>query len=178
MDHPRPWLRYVDAGDLDDKAFDFDSADVVDPAGEKLGTVDGFVIDVHTGRPYHVVVEAGHWFKHKHFLIPIGHIGLETAAKRLVADVPKERAERFPGFNRGEFEKLSEKEMQQMAESTAAACRIDAVVVTTSWDTWKDYEYPSWWEASFYRPERIGDRDEAGIASRSPQSTAADRKRT
>jgi hypothetical protein len=177
MDHPRPWLRYVDAGDLDDKAFDFDDAEVVDPDGEKLGKVDGFIIDVNTGRPYHVVVEAGHWFKHKHFLTPIGHIGLDANAKRLTADVPKERVQRFPGFDRSEFEKLSDQEMEQMAQSMAAACCVDAVVTTSSWDTWKDYEYPSWWDASFYRPERISDRDDMGITASSAKSTAADRKR-
>jgi len=167
MDHPRPWLRYVDADDLDDQAFDFDSAPVVDSAGETLGDVDGFIIDVNSGRPYHVVVEAGHWFKHKHFLIPIGHIGLDANARRLVADVPKNRVERFPGFDRGEFEKLSDTEMEQMAESTAAACRVDAVAVATTWDTWKDYEYPSWWDASFYRPESAdrSARDMAGASS-------------
>jgi hypothetical protein len=153
MDHPRPWLRYVDADDLDDKTFDFADADVVDPAGEKLGTVDGFIIDVNTGRPYHVVVEAGHWFKHKHFLIPIGRIGLDAGAKQLAADVPKERVERFPGFSRGEFEKLSDEEMDRMARSMASAYRNDDIVIATSWDTWQEYESPNWWDTSFYRPE-------------------------
>ncbi len=152
MDHPRPGLRYVDADDLDDKTFDFGSAEVIDPAGEKLGDVDGFIVDVSSGRPFHVVVEAGHWFKHKHFLIPIGHIGLDTDAKRLVADVPKNRVERFPGFHRGEFEKLSDADMDRMAESLAACC-VDTVTVSTArWDTWKDYESPGWWDESFYRP--------------------------
>ena len=167
MDHPRPWLRYVDADDLDDKTFDFGSAEVVDPAGEKLGAVDGFIIDVDTGRPYHVVVEAGHWYKHKHFLIPVGHIGLDASARRLSADVPKERVERFPGFHRGEFEKLSDTEMDQMARSTAAACCVDTISTTTSWQSWKDYEYPSWWEADFYRPDRAdrSARDMAGASA-------------
>ena len=167
MDHPRPWLRYVDADDLDDRTFDFDAAEVVDPSGEKLGTVDGFIVDVNTGRPYHVVVEAGHWFKHKHFLIPIGHIGLDANAKRLSADVPKERVERFPGFHRAEFEKLSDAEMDQMAQSMAAACRVETVSTTASWQTWRDYEYPSWWEADFYRPDRAdrSARDIGGMPS-------------
>jgi hypothetical protein len=167
MDHPRPWLRYVDADNLDDKTFDFDAAEVVDPAGEKLGNVDGFIIDVNTGRPYHVVVEAGHWFKHKYFLIPIGHAALDARARRLVADVPKARVERFPGFSRGEFEKLSDRELDQMAQSIAGACSIETVAVASTWDTWKDYEYPSWWESSFYRPESIdrSERDMAGVSS-------------
>jgi hypothetical protein len=167
MDHPRPWLRYVDADDLDDKTFDFDAAEVVDPAGEKLGKVDGFIIDVDTGRPYHVVVEAGHWFKHKYFLIPIGHLALDTNGRQLAADVPKARVERFPGFSRGEFEKLSDRELDQMAQSVATACGVEAVAVSTTWHTWKDYEYPTWWESSFYRPESIdrSERDMAGVSS-------------
>jgi sporulation protein YlmC with PRC-barrel domain len=173
MDHPRPWLRYVDAGDLDDKAFDFGGVEVVDPAGEKLGKVDGFIIDVNTGRPYHVVVEAGSWFKHRHFLIPIGRIGLDSDARRLQADVPKARAERFPGFDRSEFEKLSAAEMDQMAHSMASAYRDDDVVIATSWETWQDYASPSWWDASFYRPDNM-DRSATGLTGTSSGTSTAD----
>ena len=59
MNHPRPGLKYVDADDLDKSACDFDKVEVVDPAGNKLGKVEGFIIDVTAGRPFHVVVEAG-----------------------------------------------------------------------------------------------------------------------
>jgi len=184
MDHPRPWLRYVDADDLDDKTFDFSDAEVVDSAGEKLGDVDGFIIDVNTGRPYHVVVEAGHWFRHKHFLIPIGHVGLAANDKRLVADVSKERVERFPGFDRGEFEKLSDAEMDQMSQSMASACRPDEIVVATSWETWSDYASPSWWDESFYRPEStdrsaIGGRESSAASSgASTSNRETERRRT
>jgi len=153
MDHPRPWLRYVDADDLDDTRFNFADAVVVDQAGEKLGDVDGFIIDVDSGRPYHVVVEAGHWFKHKYFLIPIGHVGLDESAKRLTADVPKARTDRIPGFSRSDFEKLTDAEKAEMAQTSASAWRPDEIVVATSWETWQDYESPAWWDESFYRPE-------------------------
>lgn len=177
MDHPRPWLRYVEADDLDDKTFKFAGADVVDPADQKLGTVDGFIVDVNTGRPYHVVVEAGHWFKHKYFLIPIGWVGLDAGAKRIVAAVAKERVERFPGFARSEFEKLSDAEMERMARSMAAAYRNDDIVVTTSWVTWEEYTSPSWWDASFYRPRETSRNDASGVKSAEPRASAADRKR-
>ena len=47
MDHPKPWLRYVDAKDLEDKdkTLKFSGMEVDDPAGEKLGKAEGFVID-------------------------------------------------------------------------------------------------------------------------------------
>jgi hypothetical protein len=177
MDHPRPWLRYVDVDDLDDKTFDFDDAAVLDPTGEKLGSVDGFIIDVNSGRPYHLVVEAGHWFKHKYFLIPIGYVGLNASAKGFIAELPKARAEQFPGFDRREFEKLSDAEMQHLAHTLAAAYRDEDVVVETGWETWREYSPPGWWDTSFYRPENAARRDEAGQTNPAPQPTASDRRK-
>jgi hypothetical protein len=177
MDHPRPWLRYVDADDLDDKTFDFDDAEVVDQAIEKLGSVDGFIIDVNSGRPYYLVVEAGHWFKHKYFLVPIGYVGMSADGKRFVADLPKARAQRFPGFDRGEFEKLSEPEMERLAHALAAASRDEDIVIETSWETWREYAPPSWWDSSFYRPENATAGEEPRHANPAPRSTAADRRK-
>jgi PRC-barrel domain protein len=184
MDHPRPGLRYVDADDLDNTTFDFDGIDVLDQAGEKLGVVDGFIIDVNQSRPYHVVVEAGHWFKHKHFLLPIGHVRLDTAAKRLTADISKARAERFPGFSRSEFEKFSDKDLDQVVCSSASICCDEAIDMSTGWDTWKHYEYPSWWDASYYRPDRAdtaahnvaGTTAAAGRVASSAASSATSRE--
>ena len=51
MDHPRPWLRILNADDLDDSAVDFGKLAVTTPSGDKLGKVDGFVVDVDSGRP-------------------------------------------------------------------------------------------------------------------------------
>src|SRR5689334_11603555 len=116
MDHPRPGLKYVDADDLDKQTFDFDGLEVVDLSGDKLGKVDGFIMDAAQGRPFHVVVEAGNWFKHKHFLLPIGHVVLDTANRRMTADVAKTRVERFPGFHRSEFEKLEGADIDRMAQ--------------------------------------------------------------
>jgi sporulation protein YlmC with PRC-barrel domain len=156
MDHPRPSLRYVDAKDLDDKTIKFSGLEVDSIKGEKLGKVEGFIIDISSGRPYHVVVGSGGWFRHKHFLLPIGYVALDDTNKKLLADITKDRVERFPGFDKREFEKLSEDDLKRIAESTAAACSADEVIVveTSSWDTWDDYSYPTWWEASFYRPDR------------------------
>ena len=97
MDHPRPNMRYVDAKELDDKANQLRGLEVNSSNGEKLGKVEGFIIDNNSGRPYHVVVGSGGWFRHKHFLLPIGHVALAPSQDRLVADVTKDRVERFPG---------------------------------------------------------------------------------
>ena len=59
MDHPRPGLRYVDASDLDNSEFHFDGMEVKGLDHEKLGKVDGFIIDKSSGHPYYVAVECG-----------------------------------------------------------------------------------------------------------------------
>ena len=87
MDHPLPWLRYVDASDIDDNTIEFDGMNVKSPSGDKLGDVDGFIVDSESGRPYYVVVDAGGWFKSKDFLMPIGHVRLDADADSLISGI-------------------------------------------------------------------------------------------
>ncbi len=158
MDHPRPWLRYVDADDLDDSRMSFDDLTVESNSGEKLGDVDGFVIDVNSGRPYYVVVDAGGWFKSKYFLLPIGHLGFDANGRKLTADVTRERIDRYPGFDRGEFEKLSQDELSRMdTQMVTVCCPDEAVDVTATdrYDRWSHYRTPTWWDTSYYRGDLV-----------------------
>jgi hypothetical protein len=180
MDHPLPWLRYVDATALDDKAQPATIAgmEVDDPAGEKIGTVEGFILDVDTGRPFHIVVDAGHWLRHKHVLLPVGHVMLEENGRKMMTSVSKERIARFPGFDRSEFEKMSKDELREMAKSMALVCGCpDEAFIAVEWETWNHYAYPSWWDATSYRPDRVEQRDEAGNPNPSGRANAADRGR-
>lgn len=157
MDHPRPWLRYLDAGAVDGK-IEFDGMTVHSVGGETLGDLDGFIVDVSSGRPYYAVVDGGGWFKSKFFLLPIGHVGLDIASRKLVADVERERVQRYPGFDRDAFEKLSDDELNRMDEQMMAACCPDEAAHRTGTSTRLDrrahYASPSWWDADFYRPDR------------------------
>lgn len=156
MDHPRPGLRYVDAGDLDNSQLHFDGMEVQGLDNEQLGRVDGFIIDKSSARPYYVVVKAGGWFKAKYFLLPIGHVGLAPTDKNLVADLTRDRVDRYPGFDRGEFEKLSEDELKMMDDQMWGVCCVDVTVDIASPSRYEHahYRYPSWWDASFQRPDR------------------------
>jgi hypothetical protein len=180
MEHPRPWLRYVDADDLDDSTIDFDGLNVEGTNGEKLGDVDGFIIDVSSARPYYVVVDGGGWFKSKFFLLPVGHVSLDSTNRKLVADVGKDRVERYPGFDRGEFEKLSDDELNRMDSQMMAACCPSETVTETvgpsRFDTRAHYRAPSWWDANFYRPDRAGAaaRSIAGVSAAEAARTARD----
>ena len=156
MDHPRPWMRYVAADDLDDDALDFDGLEVDGVSGEKLGEVDGFVIDVNSGRPYYIVVDAGGWFRSKEFLLPIGHARLDSEREVLVADLTRDRVDRFPGFDKDEFHRLSEEDLDRFGATTAAACCDSEVLVAGQpWYERSHYQQPEWWQNGYYRPERM-----------------------
>jgi len=185
MEHPRPWLRYVDASDLDNSAIKFDGMAVDSPSGEKLGEVDGMIVDVAAGRPYYVVVNAGGWFKSKYFLLPIGHGQMTGAQDHIVADLDRERVERFPGFDRGEFEKLSDEELDRMAGQITAACCPPTASTTASttaspstgvrgWVSSAHYAAPSWWRSEYYRPGSTGAFESTRAAS-SASSVASSR---
>jgi len=157
MNHPRPGLRYVDAGELDAKPIKLDGMDVQGIDDHKLGKVDGFIIDTLTARPYYVVVNGGGWFKSKYFLLPIGHAVLDTEQKQLVADITHDRVERFPGFDPSEFEKLTDDDLKRMDDQMYAACCVDTTIEVVAASRYDHplYRQPNWWDSSFYRPDRV-----------------------
>ena len=173
MDHPKAWLRYVDAEELESTAINFDHLNVESSSGDKLGEIDAFIVDGNSGRPYYVAVDAGGWFKSKLFLLPIGHTTFDRARRRLVADLTRERVNQFPGFDRREFERLSDDDLRRMDEQIVKACCPTQVVDASSsrFDQWTHYQSPTWWEADFYRPDRA-DTTARAIAGSTPARSA------
>jgi len=150
MDHPRAGLKYVAAEDLDHAMVDFNHLHVVSTAGEKLGEVDGFVLDVNVVRPYYVVVNAGGWFTSKYFLLPVGSITFDSQSRTLVADVSRDRVAGYPGFDRDEFDTISDEELDRFDKAmTTIGGSADAL------GTPAPYRTPTWWDPAGDR----GDRD-------------------
>lgn len=152
MDHPLPWLQYVDAGVLDDERVDFDGLNVESPTGEHLGEVEGFIVDAESGRPYYVVVDAGGWFKSKDYLLPIGQARLDLDREVLVTDLTRDRIDRFPGFDKDEFATLSTEALRQFNDQTSMAVS-DAVGTysttepfTAAWNR-PEFRHPDWWRS-------------------------------
>ena len=159
MDHPRPGLRYVSVQNLDGEQHTFEDFTVEDPDGDKLGLVKGFVVNLDDARPYYVVVDAGGWFRAKHFLLPIGHAALDRESHRLVADVTKDRVRRFPGFDLDEFEKMSDDDLYRMAQQMVASCCPDETIeagapAETRFEIWAHYRTPAWWDERYAAPGR------------------------
>ena len=66
-------LRFVDAGKLEDADVKLDHFAVYGWGHEKLGQLNGFIIDTEAGAVQYAVVSGGGWLKSKRFLLPIGH---------------------------------------------------------------------------------------------------------
>ena len=174
MDRPLPWLRYVDAGDLGESDVDLDGMNVRSIVGDKLGDVDGIIVDADTGRPYYVVVDSGGWFKSRYFLVPVGHVSLDAARESLMADLKRDRIERFPAFDKDAFEKLSDEELEQIDLGTAAACCPTESVADgpNSWaDRWEHYAQPAWWNNAYWRSDRAGEAPGSADVRWSREST-------
>jgi hypothetical protein len=149
VDHPKPWLRYVDADDIADETLELDGMKVRNDAGDKLGTVEGLIVDSESGRTYYVVVDAGGWFKSKHFLMPIGQAHLDEDRDALVVNLTRDQINGFPGFDLDEFDRLTESDVNRInaetlaivepAYSAEAVERYDAAWARPS------FREPDWW---------------------------------
>jgi hypothetical protein len=160
VDHVLPWLKYVDASDIPGDKFY--GTRVESPTREILGHVEGFIVDSESARPYYVVVDAGGWFKSKHFLLPVGHVAPASDPSRqsMIADLSKSRVNRLPGFDRDEFEKMTPDAWKLFNDTTCKACSVTAVIYSAleppeaAWNR-ADYAYPDWWTAQPTRPDRM-----------------------
>jgi hypothetical protein len=159
-------MRFLDAGKLDDPALGikFDHLPVYGWEHEKLGHLDGFIVDAETGGVYYAAVHAGGWLNSKRFLVPIGHIvKLDPTTKELLVDISKDAIRRYPEFDRDLFLELTDEQMRAFErQTTEACCPADAPVEAVVWvhETVAHYREPNWWQPEY------GD----GVMAGGPQS--------
>jgi len=145
-------LRYVAASEMPDDRIDFDGLDVRNAAGEKLGDVEGFVVDRDSDRPYYLVVDSGGWFSSRHYLVPIGHTRFDPDNETLRIDFDRDTIQRFPEAHIDRFDQLTEEEARRFNEQTLLACCPTDTGARTGdrwdYDAWSHYRQPDWWTAS------------------------------
>ena len=151
-------LRYLDADDLDDSTVSFDGLDVRGTNDEKLGDLDGFIVDSGSGRVYYAVVDSGGWFSSHRFLLPVGHATIDSDRSAMRVDVTKESVKRFPEFHADRFHQFTDDELLAFEQRMAIACCPDdagTVATTLGYDTLQHYSQPGWWKAEYSRKERF-----------------------
>jgi hypothetical protein len=150
MDHPKPWLRYVDGSELNNGNTDVASLRVVNDADEDLGSVKGLVVDRNSGRPLYLVVAAPGWFTAARYLLPIGEIHRTNTTGTIRVDLSKDQVKRFPGFDTDEFEELGDADLRRVTRAIGAVFEPGIEFSETEpydavWNR-KSYRVPDWWE--------------------------------
>src|SRR5439155_7872949 len=100
-------LRSVDARDLDARLAG-GALEVRNDADEKLGTLDGLIVDAASGAPRYIVVNARGLFSWRRSLLPISLVRFDDTARVLRIGLDKDLASRYPAFERDEFDKMDE----------------------------------------------------------------------
>jgi hypothetical protein len=172
-------LRYLDADDVNDPAIEYDGMEVRGPEGDKLGDLDGFIVDAEAGRVYYVVVDAGGWFSSRRLLLPIGHATLDGPSRTLNVDVGRDALTRYPEFQEDRFRQFSDEDLRQFESRMVTACcpgeDVDDVSVRSwAYDTRRHYKQPGWWGSGIYTRERLSPVDPpAGRTTRAPATMSS-----
>lgn len=169
-------MRYLDAGDVDTAVVDFDGLHVQGPDGEKIGEVDGFVIDTEARRVNYVVVDSGGWFTSRRLLLPIGHARLGADRRSLQTDVTRDALGRLPEFDDDRFREFTDEELRAFERNTVVACCPDEPLEDVSVPSWgydsrRHYREPDWWGETRYSPERLRPLERRAHQSREATST-------
>lgn len=76
-------LRNLSRGEIDPEAT-LDDYTAYGGDGEKLGEVDGVIVDEREMQPRYLVVESGGWFRSSKFVVPIGEVNrIDESEKRV-----------------------------------------------------------------------------------------------
>jgi hypothetical protein len=151
-------LRYLDADDLDDSVVNFDALDVHGTDGEKLGELDGFLVEPTAGRVLYLVVDSGGWFTSRRFLLPVEHATVDRDAKSLRVNVSKQSLRGYPEFDEDRFGAYSDDEFHAYHRRMGAAWTTNTIAGNTTpsaLDANTTYRQPDWWPSNAYRAERL-----------------------
>ena len=151
-------LRFVDTGKLNDTDVKLDHLPVYGWGHEKLGHLDGFIVDTEGGAVQYAVVHGGGWFNSRRFLVPIAHVDrFDPEQKELMTDISMDAIRLFPEFDKEKFLAMSDMELREFERVMSAACCPDEVIVEeVVWihDEAAHFREPSWWRAEYGQESR------------------------
>jgi hypothetical protein len=171
-------LRYLDADAVDDTVVNYDGLDVHGPEGEKLGDLDGFIVDADAGRVYYVVINTAGWFRTRQLLLPVGHATLEADRKALRVDVRKDALNRYPEFDDRQFREFTDEDLRQFEGRTVEACCPDEQADAATAETWayesrRHYQQPEWWKTESHSRDRLRQIESRPDRASAPASRVA-----
>lgn len=84
---------------------------VLNPAGEQLGRIEDFVLDMGSGRiAYAIMASAGFLSGGERlFAVPIQSMTLDLEQERFTLEADKQKLENAPGFDRDHFPRMGDR---------------------------------------------------------------------
>jgi hypothetical protein len=149
-------------------------------ANDDLGTVDGFVVDRSSGRPYYVVVDSGGWFTGNRYLLPINAVHLDRPGRQMRTTLDKDSIKKYPEFDNAAFESSGDRGRQYEQRLLQTYVPGGNEVIASRGETW-DYEryeqfrQPEWWITEGVAVTRR--REPAGSSSPDRSSGTSTRER-
>jgi ferritin-like metal-binding protein YciE len=142
-------LTYVNRTDVAGKDVAFSDVHIVGAGNDDLGTVDGFVVDRSTGRPYYVVIDSGGWFTGSRYVLPINALRFDRPGKQMRSTLDKDTIKRYPKFDGDAFESSSDTGREyerQLLETYAGGSQVTGSR-NESWDydRYEQFRQPEWW---------------------------------
>src|SRR5262245_35067309 len=108
LEPPPGRLRYVPMELVSKGRGSAEPLAVLNDADEALGVLDGLLVENELGAARYVIVDAGGVLVRRRYLLPIMMLRFDFDASVLRVAIDRQVAERYPAFDRGEFEKLSD----------------------------------------------------------------------
>lgn len=157
-------LRYLDADDLETSGIDFEDLDVYGSDGEKLGELDGFLVEPQAGQVVYAVVDSGGWFTSRRLLLPVEQATLDGASRSMRVNVSKQSLRGYPEFDEDRFGRYSDDEYQAYHRRMGAAWTTNTMAGASA--AASTYRQPDWWPSGGYRVESLRPVESSSFARR------------
>jgi ferritin-like metal-binding protein YciE len=105
-------FRFIDRKQLDFSRLTPGPLRVRNDADAELGTFDGLVISAGTTTPRYLVVDARGLFGPRRYLLPVSKVRYDETVRTLRVNLSKDTAQRYPEFDRDQFEAMSDEAMR------------------------------------------------------------------
>lgn len=153
--HLRSRLRYVDGKDLPE--FHRRTFRVTNEDKEDLGVLDGFIVDSTSGQPRYFVIDSGGWFAGDRYVVPIGMLQADEAARTLRATLDRRTIQRYPEFSPSAFLAMNDDEARRFEDRLLAVVAPERARTgrwtRAAYEDMPEYRPPNWMQTGVWMTE-------------------------
>ena len=121
METPRTNLRFLTTDRIDTSLGRLQEVTVMTPSNERLGTLQGVLVDPDEHRVQYLVVATRGWFKMRHYLVPLRTARFVDGAHQLETDIDADEVARLAEVNPTQLRDLADDVTESAAHRPQAA---------------------------------------------------------